>query len=489
MVEKKKAVPNKVKRPKSDPHAWKRTWTAQKTRDAKAIESLARDYMVYLDRAKTEREAVQFWLEQLLEMGSVDLESRGRKRTRPGRLFHMVNRGKQLHAGVVGRADLQNGVNMVVTHLDAPRIDLKPRPIDGDEDTGIGFFRTHYYGGIKKYHWVNIPLALHGRVVKGDGSSVDLVIGEERKDPVFVIPDLLPHLSRKIQNRRKLADGIRGEELNALIGTGDLPGEDDEALKPVVKEVLAYLNSEYDIIEEDLVSSDLCLVPAWGSREIGLDRGLIGAYGHDNRVSSFCGMRALLDLAREKRSPERWCTVMNFDKEEIGSDGSTGAKSEFLEMSIYEALDWAGSSGNRRELLRTLSGSFGLSADVKSAINPSFKGVQDPNNSARLGAGITITKYTGRGGKVGANDASAEMVGEIRRLFNGSKVTWQMQETGRVDMGGGGTVAKFLAVRNMDVLDTGIPLLSMHSPYEVMAKTDLYTAWKGFRVFLEKFRE
>lgn len=487
MAPKKKTSPKKVRRKKTDPHSWNRIWTAEKLKDKKGIDKLAGEYMRFLDLAKTEREAADYWIERLAEAGSVDLERVGRNKVRPGRLFHMTNRGRQIVAGITGSADVRDGLNMVVTHLDAPRIDLKPRPIDGDEDTGLGIFRTHYYGGIKKYHWVNIPLALHGRVAKEDGSVVDIVIGEEPEDPVFIVPDLLPHLSGKSQNKRKLSEGIKGEELNALIGSGDLP-DDVDILSPVVLEVLDHLSRKYGLIEEDLISSDLCLVPAWRARDIGLDRGLIGAYGHDNRVSSFCAMRALLDMAAEKAKPARWSVVMNFDKEEIGSDGSTGAKSEFLEMSIYEMMSWTGLRGSRRDLMRTLSGSFAISSDVKSAINPSFKGVQDPNNSARLGAGLTITKYTGKGGKGGANDATAEMVGEVRRLFNEKKVIWQMQETGRVDMGGGGTVAKFVAVRNMDVLDVGIPLLSMHAPMEVLAKTDLYMARKGFFDFLRYFR-
>ncbi len=477
-----------MKRTKKDPHSWERRWNARIIKDPSSVEALAAEYMDYLDRARTEREAVNYWLERLEDAGSVDLARRGRNKLRPGRVFHMVNRDKQLLAGLVGEKDPESGLNMVVTHLDAPRIDLKPRPVDGDPDTGIGLLRSHYYGGIKKYHWVNIPLAIHGRVVRDDGTHVDICIGEQESDPVFMIPDLLPHLSGKTQNKRKLSEGIKGEELNPIIGSGSLPEEDDEGLGPVVRDVLEHLQNEYDIVEEDLISSDLCLVPAWKPRDVGLDRGLIGAYGHDNRVSSFCAMKALLDLSESKETLSRWPVVMNFDKEEVGSEGATGARSEFLEMALYEILSWSGRRGSRKELMRTMSSSFALSADVKSAINPSFKGVQDPNNAARLGAGITITKYTGRKGKMAANDASAEMVGEIRRLFNENDVIWQMQETGRVDQGGGGTVAKFVAVRNMDVLDVGIPLLSMHAPFEVMAKTDLYMARSAFRTFFGKLR-
>jgi aspartyl aminopeptidase len=254
-----------------------------------------------------------------------------------------------------------------------------------------------------------------------------------------------------------------------------------------VGKVLEHLNKEYGMVEEDLISSELCLVPSWPPRDVGLDRGLIGAYGQDNRVSSFCAMRALIDLKRQDARPKRWGGVMCFDKEEIGSEGNTSARSMFLELTFYRLLELAGQRGRRRDLSGSLRSSFALSADVKSGVNPVFKGVQDPTNSARLGAGLTITKYTGRGGKSGANDASAEMVSGIRRLFNDEGIIWQMQETGKVDMGGGGTVAKFVAERNMDVLDVGIPLLSMHSPLEVSAKVDISMAVKGFKAFLEKY--
>ncbi|MGA1865860.1 MAG: aminopeptidase [Thermoplasmatota archaeon] len=482
----KKAVKKTARRTVKDPHSWKRRWAVEHQDETQEVDRISRSYLDYLDRAKTEREAVLFWIERLRSSGFRELSRIPKRGPRPGEGFFQVNRDKQLMAGITGSSDLISGFNMVVTHLDSPRIDLKPIPLDGDPDTGIGLMRTHYYGGIKKYHWANIPLALHGRVVRGDGSTVDLQIGEKESDPVFLIPDLLPHLSKKAQDKRKISDALKGEEMLALIGSGALPeGTDDRS--PVVVEILRYLNNEYGLREEDLISSDLTLVPAWKPREIGLDRGMMGAYGHDNRVSSFCAMQSLIDLMEGKKVPKRWALVMNFDKEEIGSDGNTGARSQYLELALYDLLEWSGRSGTRRELMQVFSSSFALSADVKSGMNPTFKSVQDPTNSARLGAGVTITKYTGKGGKVGANDASAEMVGTIRKLFNSEKVIWQMQETGRVDEGGGGTVAKFMASRNLDVLDIGIPLLSMHSPFEVVSKVDVGMGHHAFGVFLEKF--
>jgi aspartyl aminopeptidase len=482
-----KKVDKKVNKAKKDPYSWKRKWTAQQKIDQKEIERISELYIDYLDSAKTEREAVDYWIEKLEAARFKEHTPKIRRSPKPGEGFYKVNRDREIIAGIVGKTDLIDGANLIVTHLDAPRIDLKPQPIHGDPDTGIGFLRTHYYGGIKKYHWVNIPLSLHGRVIRKDGSKVDIVIGEKDSEPIFLIPDLLPHLARKAQNRRKLSEGIKGEELLAIIATGELP-EDEEERSPVVNDVLSYLNSEYGLEEEDLISSDLTLVPAWKAREIGLDRGLIGAYGHDNKVSSFCATQAIIDMKLSKKKPERWALAVNFDKEEIGSDGNTGAKSQYLELVIYDLLEWAGKRGTRRELMSSMSSSFALSADVKSGMNPLHKAVQDPMNSARLGAGVTITKYTGKGGKVGANDASAEVVSSIRRIFNDHKVIWQMQETGRVDAGGGGTVAKFVASRNMDVLDIGIPLLSMHSPFEVLSKMDVYMGHAAFSAFYNEFK-
>lgn len=482
-----KKVNKKAKRSKKDPYSWKRKWTAHHEKDLKEVERVSKLYIEYLDTAKTEREAVSYWVERLSESGFREHTHKIRRKPRTGEGFYKINRDRQLVAGIVGISDPIEGFNIVVTHLDAPRIDLKPVPIHGDPDTGLGLLRTHYYGGIKKYHWMNIPLSLHGRVVRKDGSMVDLNIGEKDDEPVFLIPDLLPHLAKKAQYKRKLSEAVKGEEMLAIIGTGELPDEEDER-GPVVLQILQHLHEEYGLEEEDLISSDLALVPAWKAREIGLDRGLIGAYGHDNRVSSFCATHALIEMKRSRTKPQRWSLAVNFDKEEIGSDGNTGAKSQYLELVGYDLLEWSGRKGTKRELMSAFSSSFALSADVKSGMNPMHKSVQDPMNSARIGAGITITKYTGKGGKVAANDASAEMVSSIRRLFNKEKIIWQMQETGRVDAGGGGTVAKFVASRNMDVLDVGIPLLSMHSPFEVLSKLDLLMAQKAFTSFFKEYK-
>jgi len=475
-----KVEKKKVKKLIKDPHSWTRKWSAETKIPIDDLGSISREYMEHLAVATTERESVRYWIDALKRSGFKDL-SRCRK-IKAGDGFFIANREKAIAVGIAGSNDIEEGMNIIVSHLDSPRLDLKPVPLAGDSDTGLGLLRTHYYGGIKKYHWVNIPLALKGCVIKENGERIDIDIGMDENDPVFTVPDLLPHLSRKTQNARKLSMGIRGEDLQALSSSGPVTEEDNA----IVEHVLEHLKGEYGIEEEDLVSSELCLVPAWKPREIGLDRGLIGAYGHDNRVSSYASNRALMDLKKKRGNTDRWCVSFCFDKEEIGSDGPSGAKSAFVELTIYKLMEMTGRRGTGKELRRTMSSSFVLSADVKSGINPNFKGLQDPNNSARLGAGLTITKYTGRGGKVGANDASAEMVSSIRKIYNDNGIIWQMQETGKVDMGGGGTVAKFMATRNMDVIDTGIPLLSMHSPFEVLAKVDLFMAVKGFTAFYKE---
>ena len=478
------AKPKKRDKADKNPHGWKRRWVHESVEDNEGIADFASGYMDFLNTSRTEREAVEYFESLLLAHGFRDLSRDPTPTLEPGCGFYMVNRGREMIVGVAGEESPENGFNVIATHLDSPRLDLKPLPLDGDPDTGLGLLRTHYYGGIKKYQWVNIPLSLRGRVVKGDGEIIDL---GRLDDSIFTIPDLLVHLYKKTQAKRKLSDGIRGEELVALTYSGKLADE-DQRRSPVVGQVLDHLHERYGIVEEDLISSDLCLVPAYEPREVGLDRGLLGAYGHDNRVSAFTSNIPLVDMVDEGKIPRKWCFTLNLDKEEIGSEGQTGAKSAFLEKSAYNMLEAGDGTTRRRDLIRSFGRSYAISLDVKSARNPLFKGVQDSTNSARLGCGITITKYTGSGGKRGANDASAEMSGEIRRLYNSGDIVWQMQETGKVDQGGGGTVAKFLATRNMDVIDNGIPLLSMHSPFEIISKTDLWMVYKAMGKFLGDFR-
>ena len=324
-----KVEKKKVRRKVKDPHSWNRKWIAESEVPVDEVEAISKEYMEHLCSASTEREAVNYWVDRLKKSGFKDLS---RSRTiKPGQGFYLNNRGKAIAIGIAGSSDIINGINIIVSHLDSPRLDLKPIPITGDSDTGLGLLRTHYYGGIKNYQWVNIPLALKGRVVRENGETIDIDIGSYDDDPIFVIPDLLPHLAKNVQSSRKLSEGIKGEELQALSGSGPVTEDGEEGVE---EQILEYLSKTYGISGEDLVSSELCLVPAWKPREIGLDRGLIGAYGHDNRVSSFTSNRAVLDLNKKKGSPKRWCVSFCFDKEEIGSDGPSGAKSSFVEMTI-----------------------------------------------------------------------------------------------------------------------------------------------------------
>ena len=461
-----------------DPHSWKRTWSRERIEEPLDASKLAGSYKAFLDEFRTERECVRAMSDILSHSGFVDLTGPTRAKPSPGRGFFIVNREREIAFGLVGHSPLTEGANLLAFHLDSPRLDLKPLPVDGDADTGLGFLRTHYYGGIKKYHWVNIPLSLRGTIHTSDGRIIDV----GRDGWTLVIPDLEPHLSKKVQDHRKLSEGIAGEEMIALAAQGIV--DPDSERPPVAAYILELLNKRYGIAEEDLISSDLCLVPDLPPRDLGFDRSMVAAYGQDDRISGY----AALDAALEKGDPpQRWALALGLDKEEIGSDGPTGAKSAFLELLVYRLLEWSGDRTNRRSLNSALGRTFCISSDVKSGINPSFKGVQDPLNAARLGSGVTITKYTGSGGKNSANDASAEMVHKLRSHLNKENIAWQMQETGRVDEGGGGTVAKFLATRNMDVIDVGIPLLSMHSKYEVSSKSDIYMARKLFYTFFRRF--
>jgi aspartyl aminopeptidase len=343
----------------------------------------------------------------------------------------------------------------------------------------VALLKTHYYGGVKKYQWTNVPLALHGRVIKCDGEAVDVVIGERPDDPVFVIPDLLPHLARRLQGDRKLFDGIKGEEMNIVVGGIPLAGgsEEKEGIKLAV---LKHLNDNYGIVEEDLVSAELEMVPAHAARDVGFDRSMIGGYGHDDRVCAYTALTAM----EEVKVPQRTAVVVFYDKEEIGSEGPTGAQSAFLEIFLAEYMKAASPASDYTDFKLALGKSRALSADVDAGMDPSFKDVHEPLNAARMSQGIVITKFTGSGGKGGSNDANAEFVGYVRGVLNKAGVAWQSAELGKVDEGGGGTVAKYLAHHNMDVIDAGPPLLSMHSPYELASKVDIYHAHLAYKAFL-----
>jgi len=428
------------------------------------------DYKAFLDAAKTEREAVNYTIKLLEENGYRRFDPS--QCYKPGDRVYVNNRGKSILFAAVGRRPLDEGTRIIASHIDSPRIDLKPRPLY--EEAQLAMFKTHYYGGIRKYQWVAMPLALHGIMVRGDGSSLEVSIGESPEDPVFCINDLLPHLS-KSQNQRKLHEGIKGEELNVLVGA--MPFKDDKVSEKVKLNIMRLLNEKYGIVEKDFLSAELMLVPAHKAQDVGFDRSMIGAYGHDDRVCAYTSLMASLDTPEPEYT---WINILA-DKEEVGSDGNTGLSSTFLE---YFVMDLAGGQGvSGREALRN---SVCLSADVSAAFDPTFPEVNEKKNCAYLSYGACVMKYSGHGGKSSTSDASAELMGQIRRLFDNNNIQWQIAELGKVDHGGGGTVAKFIANLGVDVVDIGVPVLSMHAPFEVVSKLDVYSAYRAFALFLQE---
>jgi aspartyl aminopeptidase len=427
-------------------------------------------YKCFLDSAKTEREAVNAIVDFAEKKGYADITKGS-----TGRKYYKVHKNKSIALAVLGKDPLESGTNLVVSHIDAPRLDLKQNPLY--EEVDLAFLKTHYYGGIKKYQWLARPLALHGTVLKQDGSSMHIRIGESRDDPVFTIADLLPHLAHKVQADKKVSEAFQGEKLNLVVGS--LPLGDDDTKERFKLAVLDHLFSEYGIIEEDLISAELEIVPSGRARDIGWDRGLVGAYGQDDRVCAYTSLVAV----GETTKPTRTAVALFTDKEEIGSDGSTGAKSRFLEDFMADLFEVSGQKANGKNLRSCLSHSQALSADVNCALDPDYQEVHEKRNAAKIGYGVCMTKFTGSRGKYGSSDANAEYLGKIRKVFNDSGVVWQTGELGRVDEGGGGTIAKFLAVYGMEVLDCGTPILSMHSPFEISGKGDIYMTYKAYRVF------
>lgn len=437
------------------------------------VTAFCEDYKIFLNGSKTEREAVLAAQGFLTAAGFHPLEKVSV--LRPGDKVFTINRGKALTAAVIGNNPVGHGLNIIGAHLDSPRLDLKPQPLY--EEEGLALFKTHYYGGIKKYQWLSIPLAMHGVIVKVDGTAIPVVIGENPGDPVFTVSDLLPHLA-KDQMDKKMADAVPGESLNILVGGIPAGGED---LKDRFKlAVLERLNHWYGITEEDLISAEIELVPAWPARDVGLDRSFVGGYGQDDRVCAYASLRALAETA----APERTALVVLADKEETGSSGNTGMESAFFTGTVAEIAARCVPGYSELVLRRVLYNSRALSADVNVALDPNYGEVVEKMNAARLGGGVVLTKYTGSRGKYSTNDAHAETVANIRRIFNNAGVVWQTGELGKVDQGGGGTIAHLMAAHGMDVIDCGVALLGMHSIFEVASKADIYMAYKGYKAFL-----
>ena len=438
----------------------------------KAIFDYAEGYKDFIDKGKTEREACAYVVEAAKAQGYKPFEF-GMK-LKAGDKIYYDNRGKNVYLIKIGKADVaKDGIRIIASHIDSPRLDLKQVPLY--ENDNIAFAKTHYYGGIRKYQWAAIPLALHGAVALADGSVLNVTIGEDENDPVFYISDLLPHLAAK-QSAKPLAEGIEGEQLNIWFGNIPYVAAKDDKDKTVKENVLKILNEKYGIKEEDFLCAELSLVPSFKAKDIGFDRALIGAYGHDDRVCSYPAYTALFD----EKSDEHTVMVILADKEEIGSEGTTGMQCKLFTDLIDEI---AASFGVTSAAIRAKS--MCLSADVNAGFDPNFPEVCEKLNSAYLSHGAGITKFTGARGKSGSNDANAEFVGYLRKLFADNNVIWQTGEMGKVDVGGGGTVAKYIANMNIDTIDIGVPVISMHSPYEVISKADLYEAYLAFRAFVK----
>jgi aspartyl aminopeptidase len=443
----------------------KNAWTKL---DKREITDFAEGYKQFISAYKTEREVVSFVWDELEKMNYQDLFKEGYD----GGDFFAVNDKKSIFVFRKGKASIKDGMNIVVAHIDSPRIDVKQNPLY--EKFDIALLKTHYYGGIKKYQWATLPLALHGVLILKNGEKLKFAIGEAPDDPVFVISDLLPHLGRK-QMEKPAKEVIEGEALDPIVGSIPLEEKDKTNVK---KAILELLYNQFGVVEEDFISSELTLVPAGIARDVGFDKGAITAYGHDDKICAYTAFRALID----SEIPEKPALVMLMDKEEIGSEGTSGSQSDFLEYTIEKYLKKEGITNvTVREVLHK---SFALSADVNAAMDPLYADVFEEQNAAKFGHGIVVTKFTGSGGKYSASDASAELVFAIRKLFNENNVPWQIGELGKVDIGGGGTIAKYLAKRGIETIDAGPALLSMHAPHEIASKADLYASYLAYKVFL-----
>ncbi len=454
----------------------KNVWTTYSEKELEELEQLNSQYKEFLDRGKTERECAAVTIEMAKAAGYKDLADiiQKDKKLKAGDKVYAVCMNKTLALFMIGKKNMENGMNILGAHIDSPRLDIKQNPLF--EDSEIAYLDTHYYGGIKKYQWVTIPLAIHGVVAKKNGETVDVVIGEDEKDPVVFISDLLIHLAGG-QLEKKGAKLIEGEDLNIIVGNRPLEGEEKNA---VTANILKLLKDKYDIEEEDFISAELEVVPAGKARDAGLDSSMVLSYGHDDRVCAFTSLAAFLSF---KKVDTTACLLLA-DKEEIGSVGATGMQSKFFENTVAEVLDRMGVY-SELTLRRTLANSRMLSSDVSAAFDPTFAASFEKKNAAYFSKGIVLNKFTGSRGKSGSNDANAEYIAELRKIFDEHKVNYQTAELGKVDEGGGGTIAYILALYGMNVIDSGVAVLNMHAPYEAVSKADVYEALKGYRAFLK----
>ena len=452
-------------------------WLTYDEKDVEELEKLSDEYKAFLSRCKTERECTAYFTKEAEKAGYRSLDtliSEGAS-LKEGDKVYTVGMGKTIALFQIGRKPVTDGMNILCAHIDSPRLDLKQVPLY--EDTELAFLDTHYYGGIKKYQWVTIPLALHGVIAKKDGSVVEVNIGEDPEDPIVHVTDLLVHLASK-QLAKKGSEVVTGENLDILVGSRPLEGEEKDAVKA---NILRLLKEKYDMEEDDFLSAEIEVVPAGPARDCGLDRSMIAGYGHDDRVCAFPSFQAMI----ETEAPEKTSCCILVDKEEIGSVGATGMQSMFFENTVAELLALMGMDSNLA-VRRTLARSKMLSSDVSAAYDPAYSEAFEKKNCAFFGKGLVLNKYTGARGKSGSNDANAEYLAQLRRIFDDNKVAFQTAELGKVDFGGGGTIAYIAALYGMEVVDSGVAVLSMHAPCEIISKADLYEAKKGYAAFLKE---
>jgi aspartyl aminopeptidase len=447
----------------------KNAWDLLPEAEERALHTYCENYKTFLNIGKTERESIDYAIQLAEAQGFVPF-TRGMSLKKGDRIYK-INRNKAVILAVIGSETLDQGCVIGAAHVDSPRLDLKQNPLY--EDSELAFLKTHYYGGIRKYHWVTIPLELHGVISMKDGTLLKVAIGSDAGDPLFTIDDLLPHLAAE-QSKKSLGEAISGESLNILVGSR--PFKDDDGEDRVKLAVLDLLNQKYGIVEEDFISAELEMVPAYQATDIGFDRSLIGSYGQDDRVCAFASLTALMEL----KTPRRTAVCMLVDKEEIGSEGVTGMKGAAFDTFMTDLCEI-----QNVPLRVCFEHSYCLSADVTAAFDPNFADAYEKRNSARVGYGMCFSKYTGSKGKGGSSDASAEVVGYARTVLDKAKVIWQMAEMGKVDQGGGGTVAVYMAQRNIDTLDAGVPVLSMHAPFETVSKIDCYMTYRGMKALYE----
>ncbi len=453
----------------------KNFWKDSSAAEIKKAMAFAGPYKDFLNQAKTERETV-IWTEALLKANKFQ----PLPAAKAGKRVYSIFRGKTMAMAVIGSEPISNGVNMVAAHIDAPRVDLKQNPLYEDKHSDMACMRTHYYGGIKKYQWVSTPLALHGVIVKADGSLLSVSMGEKDDEPVFIIPDLLPHLARKEQYSKNLAEAIDASRMNLVFSGMQEPGNDEkEAIKAYA---LKLLSKKYGISEVDFISAELQLVPATPARDAGFDSSMVVGYGQDDRICSYAGLQAL--LANLEAKPQRTMVVYFSDKEEVGSQGNTGAHSVFIQDFIASLLKHNGEKDSSSVLRQTFMNSQILSGDVTAAVDPNYPNVHERQNAVLFNHGIGISKFTGSGGKSSCNDANAEFTAKVIRIFDSAGVYWQMGALGKVDEGGGGTIAYILANLGAEVIDCGTGLMGMHSLYELCSKADLYSTYTGYKAFL-----